>query len=75
MNFLERFVLRVVTKKLLTKLKGGIMLSGWKTYLLAIASVAYAVGGVVSGNMDMNGAIQVIQVALASAFLRNGIKK
>jgi hypothetical protein len=48
-------------------------LKGKKTYIIAIAAIAYAVLGVISGNMDSQAAIQVILAALGAMGIRNGI--
>lgn len=49
------------------------MLSGYKTYLVCAVAVLYAVFGVLSGNLDMNAAVQIVLTALAAAGLRHGI--
>ena len=48
-------------------------LQGKKTYLVSIGAVAYALGGWVSGYLDVNTAIQVIMAALGLGALRNGV--
>jgi len=47
---------------------------GYKTYLIAAATVAYAVAGWIIGQMDANTAVQLISTALAAAGLRHGIR-
>lgn len=49
------------------------MFSGKKTYILAAASILYAGFGLYTHNLDFNAALQVGQVALASAFVRHGV--
>lgn len=50
------------------------MFSGKKTYLVAIATILYAVTGLFTGNMDSQTAIQMVLAALGMSALRNGIK-
>jgi hypothetical protein len=49
------------------------MLSGYKTYLLAAGSLAYAVFGLYTGNLDWNAGMQIIQTALMGGTIRHGI--
>lgn len=49
------------------------MLSGYKTYLLAVAAIAYGLYGVFQGWMTGDQAIQVIWSGLTAAGLRAGI--
>ena len=49
------------------------MLSGQKTYILALVTVVYAVTAVVLGKMDVNQASGLIGPILAAAFVRHGI--
>lgn len=46
---------------------------GKKTYLISIATLMYALGGWVSGYLDVNTSIQIIFAALGLGALRNGI--
>ena len=50
------------------------MLSGYKTYITAILAVLGALGGWLSGTLELGAAIQLAVTALLSAFVRNGIK-
>ena len=49
------------------------MLNGYKTYLVAALGVIYAVSAWATGHIDANGAIQLIEVALAAAGIRSAI--
>lgn len=49
------------------------MLSGKKTYLVAAASIGYAVFAYLSGNIDAAGAAQLLEVALLGGTLRNAL--
>ena len=51
------------------------MLTSKKTYIVCVAAILYAIGGVVSGNLDANTAIQVVLAALGGIGLRIGIAK
>lgn len=46
-------------------------LDGWKTYLVAIATVAYALGGMVIGAIEPNVAIPMILAALGVSAFRH----
>ncbi len=48
-------------------------LSGYKTYIVAAVTVAYALTGMFMGFLDATTAIQMILAALATAGLRHGI--
>ncbi len=47
---------------------------GAKTYLVAVASVCYALGGAIAGYVDVQTAIMIILGALGLSGLRNGIQ-
>jgi hypothetical protein len=49
-------------------------LAGKKTYILANATIAYAVCGWLTGNMDFTTAWALAAPVLAAAFVRHGIK-
>lgn len=49
------------------------MLSGYKTYILAVLAVVYGVIGFYSGWIDSVTSLQVIWSGLAAAGIRNGI--
>lgn len=49
------------------------MLSGYKTYIVGVASILYAGFGLTQGWLDSVQAMQIIQVALASMGLRAAI--
>jgi len=49
------------------------MLTGYKTYILAALTVAYAVIGSYIGQIDGNAALQLIVTALGAAFVRHGV--
>ena len=51
------------------------MLDGYKTYIIGIAMICYAVGGLTAGKVDGGTAIEVILEALAIMGLRVGITK
>lgn len=50
-------------------------LQGGKTYVVAIATICYALGGFVAGYLDMQTAIPLILGALGLSGLRHGIKE
>ena len=49
------------------------MLTGYKTYITAAASAAYATLAWYTGHLSADAAIQLIQVALMGSFIRNGV--
>lgn len=51
------------------------MLNGKKTYLVALGGVLTAVGGVLTGAMDLTAAIQLAVTSVLGATLRHGIGK
>lgn len=48
-------------------------MSGYKTYIVCAVAIAYAVFGVLSGNLDATNAINVVLAALGAAGLRHAI--
>lgn len=48
-------------------------LSGLKTYIIAAAAIATAVGAYFSGALDLAGLVQAIFVAFGAMALRSGI--
>ena len=50
-------------------------INGMKTYIAGIATLMYAIGGVVAGKLDFNLAMTVGLSALTMMGLRHGIKK
>ena len=48
-------------------------LNGKKTYIVAIGSVLGAVGGVMTGEMSVVEAVNIVVTALLAATVRNGI--
>ena len=50
-------------------------INGMKTYIVAIGMLMYAIGGFISGKMDINLAIQTAWIALGMMGLRHGISK
>ena len=52
-----------------------INLEGYRTYLVAIGTIMWAVGGFAAGKVDGNTAIQAIFIALGMMGLRSGIAK
>ena len=50
------------------------MLSGYKTYVTAVLTILGALGGWLTGSLELGAAIQLGITALLSAFVRNGIK-
>ena len=48
--------------------------SGKKTYLVAGATVLFALLGLFTGNMDFNQVVTMILAALGASTLRHGIK-
>lgn len=49
------------------------MLAGYKTYILAGIAIIYAISAAVTGHIDWNTAVTMIQVALTGSALRSGI--
>ncbi len=49
------------------------MLAGKKTYIVAIGGIFTAVGGVMTGTLDLASAIQLAVTSLLGATLRSGI--
>lgn len=49
------------------------MLKGYRTYIVAAASIVYALSAWATGHIDANGAVQMIEVALAAAGIRAAI--
>ena len=48
-------------------------MAGYKTYIVAAATGAYAIGGYFLGQLDGNAAFQLISTALMGAFIRHGV--
>ncbi len=51
------------------------ILNGKKSYLIAIATIVYAVAGVLLGNMSMDEAIKLVLASGALASLRHSVEK
>ncbi len=49
------------------------MLNGKKTYIVALGTVLTAVGGVLTGTIDMGTAVNMVIQAALAATIRNGI--
>lgn len=49
------------------------MLSGYKTYIIAVLGIIYAISGFLTGHVDANTAIQLILGSGGLAALRHGI--
>ncbi len=52
-----------------------INLEGKKTYITSIATICYAIGGAIIGELDVNIAIPLALVSLQALFVRVGIGK
>ena len=50
-------------------------INGYKTYIVAIGLIMYALGGWAAGKVDPNTAIQSVFLALGMMGLRDGIAK
>lgn len=50
------------------------ILAGKKTYIVAIGAILYAVGAVVTGNMELTEAVNYILAGAGAAAIRNAIK-
>lgn len=50
-------------------------IQGYKTYIIAVATVCYALGGAVAGFVPVNEAVYLILGALGLSGLRNGIQQ
>jgi len=48
-------------------------MSGYKTYIVCVVAIVYAVAGFYTGHLDTNAAMQVVLAALGAAGLRNAI--
>lgn len=51
------------------------LVSGWKTYVVAGASIVYAIYGVYIGSISFNEAVGYVQTALLGGTIRHGIAK
>ncbi len=50
-------------------------LKGYKTYIIGVALICYAVGGLIVGEVSGETAVQSILIALGMLGLRHGIAK
>lgn len=50
-------------------------IDGYKTYIIGIAFLCYALGGLVAGKVDVNAAIQAVLIGLGMMGLRHGIQQ
>ena len=50
-------------------------IDGWKTYLVSLALLAFAVGGFFAGKIEINQALEIIGMALGFGALRHGVGK
>lgn len=50
-------------------------IDGYKTYIVGIALICYAIGGAVAGKIDVAAAIQSGLIGLGMMGLRQGIEK
>jgi len=50
------------------------MLNGKKTYMTAAGGILAAIGAVLSGDMELGAAINVVVTSLLAVFLRKGVK-
>ncbi|GAI09786.1 unnamed protein product [marine sediment metagenome] len=50
-------------------------IKGYKTYIIGVALICYAVGGLIAGKVTGEVAVQSILIALGMMGLRNGIGK
>lgn len=50
-------------------------LEGYKTYLVAVATLMYAIGGLFAGYLDVSVVIPLILGALGASGLRHGMTK
>ena len=48
---------------------------GYKTYIIGIAFICYALGGLVAGKLDINAAITAILTGLGIMGIRHGVEK
>lgn len=48
-------------------------MSGYKTYIVAISSIAVAVGGFLKGAVTFPDLLEVVTTALAAAGIRHGV--
>ena len=46
-----------------------------KTVIAAIGSIVASIGGMISGDLEMSAAVNIIVTSLLAIFLRHGIKK
>jgi len=66
------FVRRQVRAKL-TEIRGKAMLSGYRTYIVGCAFVAFGVTGYVTGKLDQNQAVEAVLTGLGFMGLRAAI--
>ncbi|HUU94512.1 MAG TPA: hypothetical protein VM487_02145 [Phycisphaerae bacterium] len=50
------------------------MFRGWKTYITGAAAIVGAVGGVLTGTVDLGTAAQLVVTSLLAMFVRAGVK-
>ena len=50
-------------------------LDGYKTYVVAIATICYAFGGLIAGKRDFNTAAQLVFLGFGMMGLRHGIEQ
>ena len=72
-NLKRWFIKRLVIKQA-ENIKEKIMLNGFKTYIVAFATLCYAWGGFFTGHVQSSEAVQLTSIALSAAGLRNAIK-
>lgn len=51
------------------------MLNGYKTKIMIVASVAYAIGGLITGNLDANTALAIVVASLTGYGLYDKIDR
>ena len=51
------------------------MLNGYKTKIMIVAAIAYAIGGLITGNLDANTAMAIIMAALGGYGLYDKIDR
>ena len=53
----------------------NVNIDGYKTYILGVGAIMWALGGMVAGKVDVNTAIQTILGALAAMGRRHGVEQ
>ena len=56
-------------------MKLNVKIDGYKTYMLGVGAIMWALGGMIAGKVDVNIAIQTILGSLTAMGIRHGVEK